>query len=87
MNNPELTASIQAELISRQRHEITALRHENERLNSGMAKLSKILTIALQDSGASIVINQARYNETIPSFTLGENIGGDTLVYYRRVQK
>jgi len=85
MDNPELTASIQAELISRQRHVIAALRRENEQLNSGMAKLSKILTIALQDSGASLVVSRERYNETVPNFTLGENIGGDTLVYYRRV--
>lgn len=86
MTPPEATTLLQAELITRQRHEIAELKASNRQLEADNLELKKVLAITLRDSlGSSpIVISRSRLEEAAPEFALDENMSGDILISLRR---
>lgn len=87
MTSDEATTLLQAELISKQRHEIAELKTSNQQLEADNLELKKVLAITLRDSlGSSpIVISRSRLEEAAPEFVLDENMSGDILIRLRRI--
>ena len=81
MTSDEATTLLQAELISKQRHEIAELKTSNRQLEADNLELMKVLTIALDNlKGAPLVISQARMAEIMPEFMIELNVDNNMIL-------